>query len=264
MAIGLGLILIITAAILVFVVLVAMGVVFIMLVKWLDTRGPSGPPVVGRAQQAAHGQVPGLEAEAAGFFSGVLPGLLPWERGALSDLASRWEGGRSGFITGLYRGVVKSLGHMDKGRLAFYFVMKWSHGVLLLRTGHKEVRLDFAGGYADVTVDGRLFGGIQARAGGLFDVGGQPAGRYHRYTGMRLKMGSMPLSTNYGAVEIGGRQVARMCDALIWGVGPFAEGSRSRQLIVDLVPDVTEEEENWLLALVALELYHDAVRSRNR
>ena len=61
-----------------------------------------------------------------------------------------------------------------------------------------------------------------------------------------------------------GRTVAGVNDALIRSSGLFAGSAATRPLVRNLVPDLTPGEENWLLALVALELYHSADRYRNR
>lgn len=65
-------------------------------------------------------------------------------------------------------------------------------------------------------------------------------------------------------VELYGRTVAEVSDSLVRSGGLLASRAAGRPLVRNLPPDLTQEEENWLMALVALELYYDAVRARSR
>jgi len=141
------------------------------------------------------------------------------------------------------------------------------------------VRLDIEANEARVTVGGQTLGSIRLCEGTIFDSGRQPIGRYHRYRGWRWQVGSAPTSSRYGPVELYGRTVAEVNDGLIRGGGLLTGSAASRPLMRNpstalrqssgqgsgqgLASDLTPEEENWLLALVALELYHSALRHRN-
>jgi hypothetical protein len=239
------------------------------------------------------------EAEAAAetYLSETVPTLLPWTPSSLADLSCQWQGSRGGFTIGGYQGVVKSLSNPDgPGLLAYYLSLKGRRGFLRLctsepfdsaplgytrdRQDRREVRLDIEANEARVTVGGQLLGSIYLREGTIFDSGGQPIGRYHRYRGWRWQVGSAPTSSRYGPLELHGQTVAEVNDGLVRGGGLLTGSAASRPLLRNpstalrqssgpgsgqgLVPDLTQEEGSWLLALVALELYHSALRHRNR
>lgn len=238
-----GLIVLFLACIFCIIVLVVLVFGFLILLRLLRSR-PYG------AQETAQ-----AKARASDFVSRTVPTLLPWQPGALADLAAHWEGTRGGFVIGEHQGVLKSLSNLDgPGLLACYLSLKGNQGFLLLCTPEHEVRLDIETDGANVAVEGQPLGSIHLREGTIFDSGGRPVGRYHRQRG---------LSPRYGPVELYGRTVAEVNDTLVRG-GEFLLDGGARPLVRNLTPDLTPEEENWLLALVALELYHDAIRHRKR
>jgi hypothetical protein len=128
----------------------------------------------------------------------------------------------------------------------------------------REVRLDIEANEVRVSVEGQPLGSVHLHEGTIFDSGGQPIGRYHRYRGLRWQVGSAPTSSRYGPLELHGRTVAEVNDGLVRSGGLLTGSAASRPLVRNLAADPTPEEENWLLALVALELYHSALRHRNR
>ncbi len=218
-----------------------------------------------RSQPYSAREMAQAEAGASDFFSHAMPTLLPWRPDALADLAARWEGTRSGFLIGEYKGMVRSLSYPDRAsRLACYLCLKGRRGFLRLRAPGREMRLDIAAGEAHVVSDEQPLGSIRLNEGTIFDREGQPIGRYHRYRGWRWQMGSVPTSSRYGPLELRGRTVAEVNDALVRGSGPFVADSARRPLVRNLAPNLKPEEERWLLALVGLELYHDAIRARRR
>jgi len=226
---------------------------FLVLLRLLRSR-PYG------AQETAQ-----AEARASDFVSRTVPTLLPWRPGALADLAARWEGTRGGLVIEEHQGVLNSLGNPDgPGLLACYLSLKGSRGFLLLCTSgpfdsaqdRREVRLDIKVDGAHVAIGGQPLGSIHLREGTIFDSGGQPVGRYHRQR-------SLSSSPRYGPVELYGRTVAEVNDTLVRG-GEFLLDGGARPLVRNLTPDLTQEEESWLLALVALELYYDAISHRKR
>ena len=229
------------------------------------------------------------EAGASDYFSRTVPTLLPWTSNSLVDLSCQWQGTRGGFTIGGYQGVVKSLSNPDgPGLLVYYLSLKGRRGFLRLRTSEpfdpstglragsaplgytrdrqdrREVRLDIEANEARVTVEGQPLGSIHLREGTIFDSGGQPIGRYQRYRGLRWQVGSAPTSSRYGPLELYGRTVAEVNDGLVRGGGLLTGSAAGRPLLRNLASDLTPEEETWLLALVALELYHSALRHRNR
>jgi len=125
------------------------------------------------------------------------------------------------------------------------------------------MRLDIKANEMQVIAGDQFLGSIRLNKGTIFDSGGQPIGHYHRYRGLRWQVGSAPVSSRYGPVELYGRTVAEVNDSLVRS-GPWAGGAASRPLVRNLVPDLTPGEANWLLAIVALELCYSALRFRNR
>jgi hypothetical protein len=221
----------------------------VALVLWLRSRPYS-------AQELAN-----AEAAATDYLDRTAPTLLPWTPDALADLSCQWQGTRGGLLIGQHMGQVKSLGQPDQpGLLAYYLSLKGRQGLLRLRTSEREVRLDIAASGVRVTVGERSLGSINPRDGAIFDGEGQPGGQYHRYRGLRLAS-----SGRYGPLEFHGRMVAEVNDVLVRGGDYFFGGDYARRpLLRNLASNLTREEENWLLALVALELYNDALRYRNR
>jgi len=115
-----------------------------------------------------------------------------------------------------------------------------------------------------MSVSERPLGSIRLPDQTLLNEGEQPIGCYHRYRGLRWQVGSASASSRYGPVELHGRRMAEVNDGLVRGGGLLTGSAASRPLLRNLSPDLTPEEEDWLLALVALELYYDALRHRNR
>ena len=203
-----------------------------------------------------------VESRASGFASQAAAGLLPWT--SLDDLSCQWHGTVSGLIIGEYRGIIKSLSNPNApGLLACYLSLKGRQGVLHLRTSAHEARLDIKADVAQVAVGGRFLGSIRLDEGTIFDSGGQPIGRYHHHRGLRWQIGSTPLSSRYGPVELYGRTVAEVNDGLARS-GPWSGDAARRPLVRNLAPNLTPDEESWLLAIAGLESYRWANRHRNR
>ncbi|MBU0494949.1 MAG: hypothetical protein KKA73_12290 [Chloroflexi bacterium] len=196
------------------------------------------------------------EAKASDLVSRVGPTLWPWQPGALADVADHWEGTRGSDSLWIewHQGTVKSLSHpASPGLLAFYLSLKGGRGFLRLYTYEHEVRLDMAPGLVHVTSRGKPLGSIRPSitTQTISDSTGQPIGRYQRFKGSLV-------STNYGPVELCGRTVGevnilvRRRDALF--------DHAPRPVIRNLLPDLSAEEEDWLLAVLALELVYNAFR----
>ena len=204
-----------------------------------------------------------VESRASDFASQTVPGLLPWT--SLADLSCQWHGTWSGLIIGEYRGVIRSLSNPNApGLLACYLSLKGTHGFLHLHSSAHEARLDIKANAAQVTVGGRFLGSIRLDEGTIFDSGGQPIGRYHRYRGWRWRIGSTPLSPRYGPVELYGRTVAEVNDGLVRSGPSWNDSAARRPLVRNLAPDLSPDEESWLLAIAGLEFYRCALRQRNR
>lgn len=221
--------------------------------------------MVKRSQPYTPPEMAQVEAAAAAHAAHSSPALLPWTRAALADLACQWRGSQGGLTVGRYEGQVTSISQPQAaGWLTFYLSLKGRQGVLRLRTSEREVQLAIERERLGVAVNGQALGSLRESDGTIPDSGEQPIGCYQRYRGLRWTMGSRSLSARYGPVELRGRRVAEVSDSLNRGGGPFSAGEAGRPLIRLCVADLTDEEENWLLALVGAELYYAALRARNR
>ena len=203
-----------------------------------------------------------LQAETGEYFADIVPQLQPWEPDAPTDFSSQLEiAGRSALGKLHYRGVVKSLGQSDlPGWLAFDLQLKFGKGPMLLRTAGHSLHLDF-GGIGSRTVlismNEQPFGAIQEAAEvGLLDTQERQIGCYKQH---RLALGAS-LSDHarnpyYGPVEIAGRALAELnrnplLHKRLLGdekVSPFFQ---------NVAPNLTPEEEIWLLALTGWEIYN--------
>lgn len=207
------------------------------------------------------------------FLADAVPTLMSWnpER-AFADLAARWVGWyrsisgvgrRSG---GHYQGVVRSLSRPDDGWLAFTIdrTHYWN-AVTHLHTSnnHLEITLNYetigafnaSGGVGEVRFDGQPLGSIHLPGGELFDPVGNALGRYARQTsGIQLR--THPI---WNRVEIEGRVVAEI--NAIWFRLPRTT-RRPFPALHNLIFDLTPTEGQWLLALLAIELYYDGLWRR--
>jgi len=228
------------------------GIVAFGLVLWvvMQQRRPLTPQEIAQTETAADAH-----------FAATAPALLSWNSGALSDLACRWEGSQRGLTRGEYLGCVMSVRQPNAAWLTFYLSKKGTEGFVHLRASDRAIRLDFAGANMRVAVDRAPLGTLREKDGSILDARGQTVGRYYRYRGLRLWMGSRSVTPRYGAVELYGRALAEVNDALNWGKTLFDTGDARRQLIRAKIESLTTEEENWLLALVGVELYYNAIRT---
>ena len=184
--------------------------------------------------------------------------LLAWNVSALTDLACRWEGTKTGLTRGEYQGRVMSVSQPARAWLAFHLALKADQGFMRLRSGAQEMRIEFRGGVARIDA----LGSWRENDGHLFDAKQQYLGRYTRFQGLRWTMGNRSLTPHYGAIEMSGRVIAEMNDALNWGGGLFDASDGQRPLIRLLAPDLSSVEEQWLLALVGVELFFNVRRAR--
>jgi len=114
-------------------------------------------------------------------------------------------------------------------------------------------------GEASITLEGRPFGCIRLPECALLDAYETQVGYYkRRYSGLRAQR-------YYGAVVIGARTVAELTD--VWMRLPaqfkgrfyrsFTPLPKPWPALRNLALDLTPVEENWLLAVLALELFFD-------
>ncbi len=222
---------------------------FVMLIVIWQRSRPLSPRARADAQSAA--QVDRETSASA---------LLSWSTHRLSDLACQWRGTRSLALVGSeYQGEIVSLSN-PKGAnaLAFRLSAKGRAGVLQLWTSDRQMQLDFRADDS-ASISGCLAGTILPD-GKLLDSAGRPVGNSRRHQGFGLLMGSIPIAPRDTPVELNGRMVAEINEGLIRGSGPFAAGAATRPLVRGLRADVTREEEDWLLAIIGLELIFDVRR----
>jgi hypothetical protein len=70
-----------------------------------------------------------------------------------------------------------------------------------------------------------------------------------------------PVKVVLRAVARQAASIVQREDALNWNSGVFDAGDARRSLVRVKIEWLTPEEENWLLALVAVELYYNARRT---
>lgn len=239
-------------------VIMALGVICLSVVVMVGTIGLA-MFMLRRAQKAA----PPVEARnPETFFAAQMPGLAAWSSSAFADLSNRWVGwwlraGNSGYS----QGVIQSLSQPGTGLIAFVLERStFRSGVMNLRTRDHEVRLDIRGGgqfdtNAEVTaaINGEPLGRVRLPDGAIFDAGGQPIGQYTR---RHLATRNM----HYNPLVIKGKPIAAITN--IWIRQPAA--LRKPEPAMQNVASLSAEEERWLLAVLGVELYYDALWERRR
>jgi hypothetical protein len=213
--------------------------------------------VFGSAQEA-------LQAETEEYFASVVPQLLHWQAGSLLDLSSHLEmTGISALGSVHYQGTLMSLSQpKEPGWLAYEMRLKRAKGPLLLRTSSRAWQLDIERGFADVVVDGTPLGRLRVRGREttLLDVDGRPIGRYYRQrrglviTAVVWQKGLFDPA--YGPVEIHGRSIAEINNNLIRSVHLRRLDQPMPALVRNLTPELGPREEDWLVALIGLEVYY--------
>jgi hypothetical protein len=227
--------------------LVAVAVV-VLLIRGMARSARSNPALQGTGEQ---------------YLAGMAPKLQPWRAGALADFSSLMEMvGYSALGSIHYRGTVKSLSQPEAtGWLAYELRLKRAKGSLLLRTSAQMGQLDIDWSSAQVTVSGNLLGRWQARGREvtLLDAKGRPVGRYQRQPRKPWIVRRVPqtgyFDPGHGPVELRGRLVAEINSNLIPSKYiPYLKDPVP-PLLQKLDPELEPVEEDWLLALVGLEVY---------
>jgi hypothetical protein len=222
------------------------------------------------------------ETAAQTYLAQAVPTLQAWTPSCLPDLSCQWRSAESGHLGWRNAGQVVSIGDpTGPGLLAFYVHLKGKWGFLRLCPSEGEVRLDIEAtdrlssvgvskgkltvtGEIKITVGQQPLGSIRLPDGVILNSAGQSIGCYHRYQGRRGFSEGIPRQSRYGPVELHSRTVAELNDVLIPGRPLFDTDPAHRPLIRNLASSPSQEEENWLLALIGLELYYDAIRHRSR
>jgi hypothetical protein len=197
------------------------------------------------------------------FLQEKTPTLLPWQSTkALTDMSSLCV--RTGESSGLgggwshCRGTVRSLNNWRDAWLAYTVNTHQREGTVDVHTSANTLlvtvskrRMSRGIRYAEIKLDGRTLGGVNIDTRDLFDEIGRPLGKMTG--GHTIIMGGM---TNYVTVEIDGHEVAQMNTEVfsrLERLGPMPPVFRY------LDPQLSADEEWWLVALLAIALYRDCI-----
>ena len=182
--------------------------------------------------------------------------LLPWSREVFADLSNRWKAdwrtiGRRGY----FQGAVQSLSRPEEAWLAFHIDhYGWLRGGITMRTSAHEVTLQITWekrrglrppAQVSITTTGQPLGTIRLPDFALMDSAGNAIGAYPHDTGLHIGQAFHPL-------QMGGRAVAEIGDG--WLIQPITLGS-PKPALRNVIPDLGPQEEQWLVAALALELY---------
>jgi hypothetical protein len=202
------------------------------------------------------------EAEARRILDGAVPNLLPWSREAFPDLAAEWDGSYRQILTFFASGRCPSLRDPQSSWLTFVLNFKANTtGFLLARTSNREARLDFGDDSVTATVDGQLLGVMRLSSGEIYNTARQSIGVCRRDQGTQIFIEGIELgpSHRFYPLTLNGREIAKISTTT--GRVSIALGPRA-PLVANLTQDLKPEEEDWLLALCALEVgYYGPRRS---
>jgi hypothetical protein len=219
--------------------------------------------VVKHKQPYTANEATSAQAAASAFLERSVPLLEAWRPAALTDLSNHWEGTRASAFRWSHRdfqqGMLKNLSqppsrgllaYQPTGLVAFHLSCKGAYAFLRLCTSEHEVRLDFSPGTAQITSRAQGLG--YARTSGrldyeLYDEAGRAIGHYRRFTDTRY--------VDYAPVGVSGRVLGEVKLLHRRGDGIFRR--TPRPAVRNLAPDLTPQEQDWLLAIIGLELLHN-------
>jgi hypothetical protein len=199
-------------------------------------------------------------AAAEEFLSCEVPALEPWQPAMLAELSDHWEGTRARarlLSPDFQRGTIRRLSQPSgPSVLAYYLSRKGAYAFLMLCTSEYEVRVDFSPSATQVASRGRHLGYVRGRGlvtYEIWDREGRLAGRYQRFGGAWSR-------ATHGPVELSGRLLGEV-SALLHD-GDAVLRNPPRPAMRNLAPDLTSDEQDWLLVAIALELLHSLRRFR--
>lgn len=204
-----------------------------------------------------------LAEDTHAFFARSAAELYPFTANAFEDISSQLQvNGQAALGNVHYRGRLQSLSQLGRGYVDFDLQLKFGKGTLQLLTTHHRLLLTFGGiGVSQVqaAADDRSFGVLihEKKEVRLQDLMGRPAGCYHRspldVAGLAVEPAQFNFKSYFGPVEINERTVAELNrNPLIMRVPSDTEiAPFFRQVAADL----SEDEEIWLLLLMAWEVY---------
>jgi len=198
------------------------------------------------------------------FLRETVPTLLPWEPSrALRDMSSlvRRQRSSSGLGGGRAhaRGTVQSLSNRRDAWLAYTVNTHRRLGTVTLHTSANTLLIEIArdeslprgGRRASITVDGKPLGSVNLETSELFDAQRRPLGQLA--AGRTLIMQGM---TDYRTVEMGGRALAEINDEPL---GPLDRPGPMPPAFRIHAPQLSADEQWWLVALLGLALYSDCL-----
>ncbi len=198
--------------------------------------------------------------------------LLAWNETALPDFSSNLEiNGQQVFNRLHYRGRLKSLLQPgEAGWLAFDLNLVTGKGMLLAQTAERQFALAVQGGLfqdlaVEARVDGMLLGWlrIHGQQASLYGSDQRPLGRYAR-PAPQLRLAAPNtihylrpgfFDPAYTPVEIRERQAAEFNTNLVLSQHLEYMPTPLAPLYRNLAPDLTSEDQDWLVTLAVLESY---------
>lgn len=238
----------------VFVVCFFCLILVIMVIAWtfIFTRVAQKQKVAGRA----------LAEDTQSFFARSAEELYPLTGGALEDISSQLEvNGRAVLGNVHYRGQLRSISQTGRGYVDFDLQLKFGKGIMRMRTTQHQLQLTFGGiGVTQVqaSTGGQPFGVlVNEKEVSLRDLQGNALGCYHRSPltaiGIAVEPARFNFKTYYGAVEIGGRTLAKLNRNPLILRPP--SGTEIAPLFKEVAFDLSIDEEIWLLLLAGWEIY---------
>jgi hypothetical protein len=227
--------------------LIGMGMVAVFLWRVKRFHETNRPPAAERSPDV--------------FFAAKMPGLKFWQPDAFSDLSNRWLGWWEQIAPPFYsQGMIRSLAKPEESWIAFHLERStYRSAVMRLRTSENEVVLNIRGGgqfdsnaEVDVTFDAESLGYMKLPECLLLNSQGQQIGQYQR-RGIALR------TMHYAPVTLNGRTIASITD--IW-VRQIRARRKPEALMQNVAADLSAEDQRWLLALIGIELYYDAMWRR--
>jgi hypothetical protein len=194
------------------------------------------------------------------FLIEKIPALLPWEPGkSLYDLSSLCVRTAQSSAIGFWshcRGTVRSLSNRRASWLAFAVNTQNRAGSIIVHSSAYEITVNVRRGLppedrrqAEIRINGKIFGNYDLKTREFFNETGKPIGR--------LKGGKLILMqgmSNYVTVEMYGAEITEM------NTQPFSWFDRILPMPPVFKPiriSLTAQEECWLLAIYAIQLYRD-------
>lgn len=122
-------------------------------------------------------------------------------------------------------------------------------------TADRTLRLNSSDDSVSILIDGRVLGVPRRSTGERYDALRRPIGLCRRPLGLSVYVVGVRVSRRPYALDLNARTAAQLYPAVYQGYWLSAP----EPLVLDLAPDLTEEEADWVLALCVLEAGHHGV-----